>query len=205
MCKRILLFLILALISLTSCTTDCEVALHDGDILFQDFPSPQSEAVKLATQSEFSHCGMVFFDKGQPMVWEAVQPVCITPLEEWIARDTARHWVAKRIIGADTLLTASILARMKTSGRSHMGKDYDIYFDWSDEQLYCSEFVWKVYREALGIDLVALRPMGDYDFSHPVVREIMKKRWGESFPEDEPVVAPEDLYQSELLETVFQE
>lgn len=198
--------LLIAVVLLSSCKEAEPPApdLKDGDIVFQDFPSPQSAAVKLATQSEYSHCGIVFMENGQPMVWEAVQPVCITPLDEWVARDTSRHYVVKRIIGADTLLTPAVLDSMKAIGMSFMGFDYDIYFAWSDEQLYCSEFVWKLCSGGIGVELAPLRAMGEYDLSHPAVQQVMAQRWGEDFPAEEPVVSPQDLFDSGLLELVVE-
>jgi uncharacterized protein YycO len=177
-------------------------ALKDGDIVFQSFPSRQSNAVKLATQSEYSHCGIVFFEGGLPIVWEAVQPVRRTPLDEWIGRDTTGHYVVKRLRGADSLLSPKIVDSMKSVARGYLGRDYDIYFAWSDNELYCSEFVWKLYYTGAGVKLVSLRRLGDYDLSHPEVQKTMFERWGESFPADEPVVAPQDLYDSDLLELI---
>jgi uncharacterized protein YycO len=195
--------ILVVLLLIISCSTEKQAGLKDGDILFQDFPSPQSAAVKLATQSQYSHCGIVFIEDGRPMVWEAVQPVCITPLDEWVRRDTTGHFVVKRLKGADKLFNPAIVETMQTYGRDHMGKDYDIYFAWSDEEFYCSELVWKMYESALGIEIAALRTLGDYDLSHPIVQAKMRERWGDVFPTDEPVVAPSDLFNSEMLQTMY--
>jgi hypothetical protein len=35
----------------------------------------------------------------------------------------------------------------------YLGKNYDIYFGWSDSLIYCSELVWKVYKDAWDIEL----------------------------------------------------
>ncbi|MFZ5980654.1 MAG: YiiX family permuted papain-like enzyme [Candidatus Zixiibacteriota bacterium] len=177
--------------------------LHEGDIFFQDFDSPQSAAVKLATGSEFTHCGILLFDDSVPRIWEALQPVRITPVHEWIVRDTGNHFVVMRLKGADTLLTESVIERLKTCARTHLGKNYDPYFEWSDSALYCSEYVWKIYREVLGIELTPARKLGDYDFSHPLVQEQLAIRYGDSIPVEEPVVAPGDLFNSSLLDTVL--
>jgi len=191
------------LLLLVACSTTQEPQFRDGDILFQDFPSPQSEAVKLATRSKFSHVGIVFMDGGQPMVWEAVQPVKITPVEKWIARDPEEHYVLKRLRGADTLLTPQVIERMKAVGMRHMGKNYDPYFGWADDRLYCSELVWKIYHEAAGIDLGEPHPMGDFNLGDPRIQAIIKKRYGDSVPLDQPVVAPSDLYHCQRLQTVY--
>lgn len=188
---------------LVACSSTQEPQFRDGDILFQDFPSPQSEAVKLATKSKYSHVGVVFIDNGQPMVWEAVQPVKITPAEEWIARDPKGHYVLKRLRGADTLLTPQIIEKMKSVGMQYMGKNYDPYFGWADDRLYCSELVWKIYHNGAGVDLGQPHPMRDFNLSDPLIQTIIRERYGDSVPLDQPVVAPSDLFHCQLLQTVY--
>ena len=174
--------------------------LREGDILFQEFPSPQSAAVKIATNSEFTHCGIVFHDdSGKAVVWEAVHPVKVTPLDQWIGRDADSFFVVMRMTGADTLLSDSVIETMKEYGKSHFGKPYDLYFNWDNERLYCSEYVWKIYHEALGIELSEPRPIRDYNLDHPLVQMKLKERYGDNIPYDEPAVSPQDLYESELL------
>jgi hypothetical protein len=62
-----------------------EVIFKNGDIIFQSSQSKQCEAVKIATNSKFSHCGIIFIEKGKTYVYEAVQPVKMTLLEDWIS------------------------------------------------------------------------------------------------------------------------
>jgi len=60
------------------------VELQTGDIIFQSSKSGQSLAVQLATHSRYSHVGMIIKHEGSLQVIEAVQPVMITPLKQWI-------------------------------------------------------------------------------------------------------------------------
>lgn len=173
-----------------------ELQLRPGDVVFQDLDAPQSQAVKVATNSEFSHCGIVFYRDDNLFVYEAVQPVRVTPLEDWIHQGVDSFYVALRLYGFDTLLTEEALNGMKQVAESYLGLPYDIYFDWSDSQMYCSEYVWKIYDEGLGVEIADLRKFGDYDLSHPEVQQILQQRWGDSLPMDAPVVAPQDLYES---------
>lgn len=86
---------VIALLFLFSCVLwlsckkeqiDHEVKLQNGDIIFQTSTSTQSKAIQFATHSEYSHCGIIFQDKNEWYVFEAVQPVKKTPLNEWIDR-----------------------------------------------------------------------------------------------------------------------
>ena len=83
-----------------------------------------------------------------------------------------------------------------------VGKKYDIYFGWSDERIYCSELVWKIYNEALGIEIGPLKKMKDFDLTHERVKEIMEKRYGKNIPLDETVVSPGDIFDSDKLVTI---
>ncbi len=172
-----------------------------GDVLFQDLNSPQSQAVKLATGSEFTHCGIVLEREGELVVYEAVQPVRVIPLKQWINQGVEGRVVCRRVKSSG--LDPANLEKMRLVAESHLGKNYDLYFGWSDDRMYCSEYVWKIYDRGLGVELAAPRKLADYDLSHPAVQAKMAERYGDDVPLDEPVVAPSDLYQSTFLETVY--
>ncbi|MGE7773183.1 YiiX family permuted papain-like enzyme [Chitinophaga sp. NPDC101104] len=175
--------------------------LREGDIVFQDSQSPQCEAIRRATHSPWSHCGMLYrADNGAWMVLEAVQPVSVTTLELWKRRNKHRFAV-KRLKNSKSILTANVIDRMKSHGETYLGKPYDIYFNWSDAEIYCSELVWKIYH-AVGIDLCELKPLRSYDLSHPIVKATMEKRYGKNAPLSEKMVSPGDLFNSSLLESV---
>ncbi len=176
--------------------------LKNGDIIFQTSISGQSRAIQIATKSQYSHCGIIFKDKGQYYVYEAVQPVKVTPLDIWIARGKNGHYVVKRIKNAEKILTEGVIQKLKKEGQKYLGKNYDIYFNWSDDQIYCSELVWKIYKNATGIEIGKLEKLGDFDLSSKVVKDIIKKRYRKNIPLNETVISPESIYSSDLLTTV---
>jgi hypothetical protein len=136
-------------------------------------------------------------------VFEAVEPVRTTPLDDWIARGEGGHFVAKRLRDADRVLTPEALARMLRVAKRFRGKHYDLYFDWSDDRMYCSELVWKIYQRALGIQLGSLQTIGEFDLSDPVVRAKVQERWGGPPPRSEPVISPAAIFASDRLITVY--
>ena len=79
--------------------------LHGGDLIFHTSQSAQSQAIQLATHSPYSHCGILYKNAGQWQVFEAVQPVKLTPLADWVARGQGGYFVVKRLRDADTALT----------------------------------------------------------------------------------------------------
>lgn len=178
-------------------------AFHSGDLIFQSSLSAQSRAIKLATHSNYSHCGIIYSEYNKYFVLEAVSPVKITPFDEWINRGEKNRFVVKRLRNATSVLTNSSMMKLKAEAEKFIGKPYDIYFEWSDENIYCSELIWKVFHNALNIDFCPTRKLGSFDLSAPQVQELMYSRHQNNIPLNEQVVAPVDIFQSPLLETVF--
>lgn len=172
-----------------------------GDIIFQNSHSSQSEAIKLATHSKFSHVGVIVLKNNQPFVLEAIEPVSLTPLKTWIARGDQKYYEVKRPI-QNLPVNAGVQKKLDSLQKIYLSKHYDIPFQWTDEKLYCSELVWKLYDQVYGLQLCPTRAMKDFDLSSPLVQMALKQRYGAAIPMDEQVVSPEDLYQSSLLESV---
>lgn len=177
----------------------------DGDIIFQTSLSTQSKAIQLATHSVYSHCGIILYLDNKPFVLEAVQPVRYTRLEDWIARGDKKHFVVKRLLNAEQQLTPEIVEKMIVAGDTYKGKAYDIYFEWSNDRIYCSELVWKIYKQAMNLELGKLQQLKDFDLDNTVVREKLKERYGNKIPLDESVISPIRMFNSELLKTVVTE
>jgi uncharacterized protein YycO len=178
--------------------------IKNGDLIFQTSLSGQSKAIQLATNSKYSHCGIVYSDNGQFFVFEAIQPVKTTPLDKWIARGKDGHYVIKRLKNASQVLTAKTLQKMKQEGNKFNGKNYDLTFEWSDENIYCSELIWKIYQRATGLEIGKLQKLSEFDLSNEAVKQKMKERYGDKIPTDEIVISPAAIFDSELLTTVKQ-
>lgn len=174
--------------------------LQNGDIVFQEGDDMQSQAVKAATHSRWSHVGIVFFEDDVPWVLEAIQPVQRTPLAHFIARSPASFY-AMRLKNAAKLINNKSLTQAKDYAKLQIGKPYDAHFRWSDEQIYCSELVWKLYKNSLGVELCQPRKLGSYQLREAKVRPLVNQRYGslKKLPHDELAVAPSDLAGSPLL------
>jgi uncharacterized protein YycO len=174
-------------------------ALRDGDIIFHTSRSSQSLAIQRATRSPYSHVGVILHREGKPYVFEAIATVRFTPLRQWIARGEKSAYVVRRL---KTPLTGPQRERLRASADRYIGKPYDLYFEWSDERIYCSELVWKMYRDALGIELGKRQKLREFDLSDPEVKARMRQRYGRSVPLNEPVISPGAQFDSPLLMTV---
>ena len=176
--------------------------IQNGDLIFQTSTSSQSKAIQLATNSKYSHMGIIYEIEGQFFVYEAVQPVKLTPLKQWINRGKDAKYIIKRLTNADQVLTASTIAKMRELGKSYKGKSYDIYFEWSDDRIYCSELVWKIYKGATNIEIGQLEHLSDFDLSSDIVKAKMKERYGDNIPMDEEVISPAAMFNSDKLITI---
>ncbi len=177
---------------------------QDGDIIFHESQSSQSEALRRAMKSPYTHMGVIFVEDGEPLVLEAVGPVKRSRLEDWIRRGKGGRFVVKRLTEANRLLTRSAIARLKEAGEGYAGLPYDPYFEWSDDRIYCSELVWKMYRSALNLEIGTLQKFDDFDLSDPMVARELKERFSNGIPTDETVISPASIFKSEQLVTVYE-
>lgn len=201
MIRRSLIEPIMACLSLLLSANAFAYEPEAGDIVFHTSRSAQSKAVQAATKSPYSHMGIVLFRDGKAVVFEAVQPVKYTPLKQWLDRGQGRRYVAKRL---KQPLSAASVRKLHQAAERYEGKAYDLTFEWSDERLYCSELVWKMYKAAADIELAPLARLGSFDLDAPAVKAKLKERYGENVPLDEPVVSPAAIYESRALKIVGQ-
>jgi len=142
--------------------------------------------------------GVIVLRDGKPYVFEAVGTVRETPWADWVARGEGKRFVVKRLRRE---LGREELRRMRELGQKLAGRPYDAAFEWSDDRMYCSELVWKLYQRGAGVELGHLARLGDFDLTAPEVRKKLQERYGGKIPLDEPVISPEAIFASpELVE-----
>lgn len=201
----ILIFLLglLPALQVNAATAQNAASLKPGDIVFQKLVGGQSKVVELVSGSPYTHCAIVMEHKGRLAVYESIGLVGWKDLDDWVKRGVDGHYVVMRLKG-DRALTPEALRAMMDCGDNFKYKIYDLWFQWSDQNIYCSELVWKIYMQGAGIKLTNLRPFKDYDnIQHARVQKLIKARFGNSINWDEPAVTPADLMESPLLEVVF--
>lgn len=177
-----------------------EQGLRDGDIIFQESTSNQSDMVRALTRSRWTHMGVVFKAANQTFVLEAVNPVRMTLLQTWVSRGRERRYAVKRLRRAESKLTAETLERMQKLGATWLGRPYDRRFQWNDESLYCSELVFKLFDRGAGIRLGKLERASDLNLNSPLVQAALKKRFaGGGFDPNETVVTPDSIFNDDQL------
>ncbi|HLP13718.1 MAG TPA: YiiX/YebB-like N1pC/P60 family cysteine hydrolase [Flavobacteriales bacterium] len=174
----------------------------NGDILFITCKSDLSSPISQATNSEYTHCGVFVRKKEGAYILEAFAGVELTPFSEFMQNRVGDLLLVMRLKEREKLMGKAKEPKFLKKGMKWLGKEYDGSFMWSDESLYCSELVFKMY-EAIGVELCATKKLKEFDFSSPEVKAELQNRYGGEIPMEEPVVAPVDLIYSTLLDTVY--
>ncbi|GAB4131693.1 MAG: hypothetical protein Fur0041_02370 [Bacteroidia bacterium] len=180
--------------------------VFDGDIVMQISDGEHGTAISKATGSKYNHCGIIFKRQRDNilMVLEAYDSVKVMQLTDWVNRGKDKHVAVLRLKDANQNLNARRTEKLNRFARSYKNKPYDPYFSWNDDAMYCSELVWKIYKGALDIELCKLRELGSFDLSSPEVKKQLDIKYGKNIPKKENVVSPADIYNSPLLEKIYE-
>jgi hypothetical protein len=172
--RRILPGFLLALVTAFPVLAENLPELKRGDVIFQNSRSAQSLAILLATDSPFTHVGILDFDDiGSPVVLEAVKTTRETPLEDWVRQGEGGDVAIYRLEG---LSDAQALAVTKAA-RNHFGKGYDPYFFQSEDALYRSELVHLAFLDGMGVALGREQLLGELNLNSAAVRGLIEDRW----------------------------
>lgn len=146
--------------------------LQDGDLIFHTSLSSQSTAIRVATQSVYSHMGIIKRDGTRLRVVEAVGPVQETDLDTWIQRGEGGRFTVLR----HRQLTRPLAQKLLRQARQYYGQPYDVLFRFNNGRLYCSEFPYLVYQ-SIGLSIGRVQKLGDLNTQDPRVIQLMRSRW----------------------------
>lgn len=176
--------------------------LQNGDLIFIESQSGQGKAIQLATNSKWTHIGIIFIESGKTYVYHAVNPVSKNTLEEFISLSKNGIFKIKRLDSNLVKLNIKQNTVMLKEANKHLNKPYDYAFNWSDNELYCSEYVWKLYKYAYNIELGNLKKLKDYDLSSQLVKETLTKRYGKNIPLNEKMISPGEIFDCSQLKLI---
>lgn len=173
--------------------TESVKEVREGDVIFQTSQSQQSPLIQIATRSKISHCGIIVMRNGKPYVLETLKTLVITPLDQFIARgEGGKYWLKR-----------SKKENIKIKYDSYLGKPYDLAFKFDNGKFYCSELVYDIYKNQLGIKLCEPKKVSAYLIlgtdKLPAIKKAMEKR---GITQNQYAVAPVDIFESEYLESV---
>lgn len=170
---------------------------QEGDIFFQSLPnSLLAKMMEGATDSPYSHCGIITKVNNEWVVYEAHQKVRTTPLIEAIFRGRNYGFAIYRL-KADK---QSAIGPMLQYIDSQKGKPFDTRFRLEDDELYSSELLYKAYRQATGQSLGKLSRLGQLRWK-PYEETIKYFERGPA-PLRREIITPKSLSQAPELELI---
>ena len=123
--------------------------LQDGDLIFIRISNPVFRQVAKTTASWETHVGILF--SGPDGSWQVAEsrfPLStFTSLERFIRRSDRGRFLITRYHAE---LSPAEKSQLRESARARMGRLYNLGFNYDSRLLYCSKFVFDVYREATG-------------------------------------------------------
>jgi hypothetical protein len=148
------------------------VPYKEGDVIFIQSQTSQAAALREATESVWTHVGLMIKKGSSWYVVEAVGPVKETPLAEFIGRSKNKSYRVYRFKHFDAAtMTAQLKARIPK-----YNKPYDIYFEWTQERIYCSELTYHLMKDVTGFDLGRIQKMKEMKLDGPYAQALIKKR-----------------------------
>lgn len=140
--------------------------LRTGDLLFQKVNKNDS----LTSDTAYNNIGIAFTDGDNYALLETSDQVQYVSIRQWVENGNNNDYVAKRLRNADSLLTSSGIQSLRKEARNNIMKKYDNSNDWSDDKMYNSELVWKMYKQTFNIELGTLDTIKVDSTKRPEIR-----------------------------------
>lgn len=170
---------------------------REGDIAFQSLArNPLIDAIEGATESPYSHCGILQFDGREWLVVEAIGPVKKTPFETWKAQGRDGRFAVYRLDEKYRDRIPKFLA----AAQGYLGRPYDIHYDPDDAAIYCSELIFKSFRQATDEELGKLQTLGELKWQPHAA--VIKAIEGGTVPLERKMITPRSLSEARQLKKI---
>lgn len=183
-------------------TGPLDKVIAEGDIIFIQSQSQQAAAIAEGTQSIWTHVGIIVKKSGDWHVAEAVGPLQVNSLKSFIGRSKSNSYkVVRNQKFSQKMLPKLYIALYKYN------QPYDIFFEFSNERIYCSELVYKVFRDVTGTPVGTLQKIKELKLDGPYVSKLIEERLtaiGKELNLEEPIITPVGLLADKNL-TFIQE
>jgi hypothetical protein len=170
------------------------LSYQSGDVILQPLDCYSCNLIEAQENSIYSHMGIIIEKNKEIFVAESLGQVKLTPIKEFIER--TQKGQKNLILRHKDFQIGYHISFIKRKFHEYEGMPFDSKFLWDDENLYCSEFVWKL--------------LNDLDFSLPqpkiMLFDINAESWDRYFqnqtPRGELGISPEDFAKSEDFDVI---
>ena len=176
--------------------------IAEGDIILIRSQSEQAPAIAEATNSIWTHVGIVVKRSGEWHVAESVGPLQVNPLSNFIGRSKNKSFKIMR----NQKFSPKMLPKLYAALYKY-NQPYDIFFEFSDDRIYCSELVYKVFRDVTGIPVGRLQKIKELKLDGPYVSRLIEERLtaiGKQLNPEEPIITPVGLLDDRNLAPVHE-
>ena len=172
--------------------------LRDGDILFRMGDArilfgyfPFSRFVARASNSRFSHTGIVVIENGEPMVYDTTKSgVRKMPVRVWII-DNVGAMAVKRLRPEFRAKIPEVLAFCQKVYEEQVPFDYELGLD--NSSLYCVEMTEKAFRSA-GLQLSDPIRLGDMEHAYEVPFQVLALQYVSRWLLKKPLTLEQPVY-----------
>ena len=181
---------------------DLIVRLQTGDIIIKENNRNVSHYENMDLDSSFSMIGMIIIDKEDTYVLEVDGTVKYTPFFDWEQKNDEEFKVYRYCCRTtnntqQTGLTKEEQKQVIKLSKQYLNKPQDLTFDWSDEQFYDTELIWKIY------DNIGLKLSDSTIRTTRKERRVIEKHVGNPTPTDTPIVLPRHIMNSKKINVVY--
>ena len=171
---------------------------ENGDIIFQ--PLRRNELVRAiegVTGSPYSHCGVVLKHNNNWVVIQALGKVKYTPLYFWILQGRYGKFTVYRLKSKYSKTIPNFITELK----KFIDMPYDFKYTMDDGELYCSELIYKGFKNATGEEMGQLVTLGDLNWKP--YKNFIESIAGEVSPLKRVLITPKHLSEAEQLVKIF--
>jgi hypothetical protein len=175
-----------------------DIVFRDADIIFQETSGELSQRIAAITGSRVTHCGLIFIEDEKIYVLDAWEKVRVIPVESWIQSGVGKRFALLR----DEKLSSEQRENILAEGKKFSGRPYDFKFEFDDEELYCSELVYKAYKNGAGViagKLVKLQEL-DYKNHEDFIRSITP---GGKLNLERELITPVEIYNNKNFIKIY--
>jgi len=175
-----------------------QTGFMDGDIIFIKNTETKGKSLLPNGKSKFNYVGVVFLENTVPYVYHSMEPFSKTLLTDFVKLSEKSEFGIKHLTEEEAL-TAEVIQTMKNFSDAKVGTVYDNQLSLNNDEFYNAEFVWKLYKAALGLPLCIPREIKEYKMENPSALEFLTDAYGDKIL-NEKIVTVGDIYQSQFLE-----
>lgn len=164
-----------------------------GDVILLDLDCPSCQIIEDETGSRFSHSGVVISNGREMLVAQSLGKVHFVRIKNFL------NFTPKYVVIRPTGNLRNFKKdHWKLFKKKYENIEFDHDYEWDDETLYCSEFLFKFMRE-----LINFKDLTTYKMDYTRNWDFWTRYFGHTPPQGKIGLAPDDFYRTSDFKVVF--